>query len=56
MPDTERASLAMLVAERIRRRSTSEPFQVGERSRITVTVSIGVSSLHVIGRDAAVDC
>jgi len=44
MPDTD-AALAVLVGERIRQKIAGEPFQVTGAAGITVTVSVGVSSL-----------
>jgi two-component system cell cycle response regulator len=44
MPDTD-AALAILVGERIRQKIAGEPFQVTGPAGITVTVSVGVSSL-----------
>jgi two-component system cell cycle response regulator len=45
MPDTD-AALAVLVGERIRQKIAGEPFQVTAADGITVTVSVGVSSLQ----------
>ena len=44
MPDTDGA-LAVLVGERIRQKIAGEAFQIGAAVEITVTVSVGVSSL-----------
>ena len=45
MPDTD-AALAVLVGERIRQKIAGEPFQITAAGSITVTVSVGVASLH----------
>jgi two-component system cell cycle response regulator len=45
MPDTD-AALAVLVGERIRQKIAGEPFHITAATGITVTVSVGVASLH----------
>jgi two-component system cell cycle response regulator len=45
MPDTD-AALALLVGERIRQKIAGEPFLITAAGSITVTVSVGVASLH----------